>query len=367
MALVGFGDLKDQEIHALWDLEELKRLELRDKTTFEQMIREVQDVANAVSGEFTRVPPYNGLFAVQDNPDVEYGTFVGGGIQELTEYSVPDPYRGKTTGHMLPIKMFARSLGWTLLSLENRRRNQIEADLQVVIDDIRDHFQQRVLSRFFKMEAELVNETAGASVPFADGGTADATYVPLKSPHGVEFAYTHDHYLRTATNNDASLLASVKHLKEHGHEAPYDLLGAEADVAVYQAMDGWRAPEWPGIIYRDTSAGMDRAALEGTQEYEGYIETGAGIVRVKLLPRIPTLYYALFKAYGSGGAKAPMRMRIDENVGFGWQVMPGKYVNDPLSLAVLRSEFDFGIGGDRTNGVFVEIDASGDYASPTIS
>ena len=367
MALLGFGDLKDQAVHALWDLEELARLVLRDGTTFDQMVREAQDVANAVSGEVTRLPHYSELFSVQDTPDLEYGTFVGGGIQEMTEYSVPDPYRGATTGHMLPVKMFSRSLGWTHLALENRRRNQLEADLAVLVDDIRNHFQQRLLARLFKMEAEAVNDTAGASVPFADGGVADSNWVPLRSMDGEEFDNTHDHYLRVAALNDAAFDASILHLKEHGHVPPYDCLGAQADIATFQALTGWRAPEWAGIVYRDTSSGTDRAALQGIQEYDGYIETQYGIVRLKTLPRIPTLYFNVHKSYGPGAAGAPLRMRIDPQKGFGWQIVPGVYVNSPLYLAMMRAEFDFGIGSDRTNSVNTYVFASGDYITPVIS
>jgi hypothetical protein len=284
----------------------------------------------------------------------------------MTEYSIPDPYIGKTTGHMIPIKMFTRSIGWTFLALEKRRRNQIEADMAVVVDDIRNHFQQKVLRRFFKMEAEVVGDTAGASVPFADGGVADSNWIPLRSPDGVEFAYTHDHYLRVATLNTASIVAAMKHLREHGHEPPYDIIGAELDAATYQALDEWRAPVWPGIIYRDTSAGMDRASLSGIEEYDGFMETVAGVAKIWFTPRLPTGYFSVFKDYGPGSELAPCRMRIGDN-GFGWQIVPGQYVNSPQNLALLRAEFDFGIGKDRTNGVFTKVFASGDYITPVIS
>lgn len=367
MALLGFGDLKDQTIHALWDLAELKRLELRDGTTFDQMVTEVQDAANAVSGEILSAPHYSDLFSVQNNPDIEYGVYTGGGIQEMTEYSVPDPFRGKTTGHMLPIKMWNRTLGWTFLSLESRRRTQLEADIQVLVTDIRDHYQQRLMQKFFTMEASKVNDTAGSSVPFADGGTADANYVPLQGPQGQTFLVTHDHYLRVTAVSNANNLAAVQHLTEHGHQPPFDLLIANADIATYRALTEWRSPEWAGIVYRDASSGTDRAALSGIQEYLGYLETADGIVRVWESVRVPTAYSAMWKAYGAGSPQNPLRMRVDSNVGFGWSVIPGNFVNAPLALVAARSEFDVGVGNDRTNGVFTEIDSTGDYATPTIS
>ncbi len=367
MAVLGFGDMKDQVLHPLWDLAEMKKLELRDGATFDQMLQESQDVANAVSGEFLRLPHYSGLFAIQDTPELEYGTYTGGVIQEMTEYSVPDPYRGKTTGHMIPVKMYSRSLGWTMLSLENRRRNQLEADLQVVVDDIRNQFQQLLLSRFFKMEVEAVGATAGASVPFADGGVTDSTWIPRPSPDGTTFLSTHDHYLRTTPLAIAAINTAVDHLWEHGHKAPYVLCGSDADSATYSAFTEWLGPTWPGIAYQDTAAGTDRSTLPGIEEFRGAITTDKGLVYVWLTPRVPTNIFGLYKPYGSGSALNPLRLRIDPARGFGWNVLPGRYVNDPISLAVLRAEHAFGIGEDRTNAVLTLIAASGDYITPTIS
>lgn len=365
MALLGFGDLKDQGVHALWDLEELKLIELRDGTTMDQMVREAQGVAAAVSGEVTRTPHINTLFSVQDTPELEYGTYTGGGIQQMTEYSVPDPFRGKTTGHMLPISMFTRSLGWTFLALENRRRTQLEADLNVVVDDIRQHNIQKILAQFFKMEAAAVNDTSGASVPFADGGTSDATWVPARSPDGEVFLYTHDHYLRqAATHTQALTLTAVEHLSEHGHQPPFDIIASAADSATWAAFAGWRYPEWAQIAYRDTT---NKAKLDGIDLFNGYLELDVGICRVWFTQRVPTGYWAVYKDYGAGAAKAPLRARIDPRKGWGWQMVPGQYVNSPLNLAVLRAEWDIGTGEDRTNGVFVRNFASGDYVTPTIS
>lgn len=368
MALLGFGDLKDQGVHALWDLEELKKLELRDGSTMDQMVREAQGVASAVSGEVLRTPHINTLFSVQDTPELEYGTYTGGGIQQMTEYSVPDPFRGKTTGHMLPISMYTRSLGWTFLALENRRRNQLEADLNVVVDDIRQHNIQNILQQFFRMEARVVNDTAGASVPFADGGVADSNWVPARSPDGAVFANTHDHYLRqAATLTQALVLTAVQHLSEHGHAPPYDIIASKSDAAVWAAFAGWRYPEWAGVVYRDTSSGTDRAALNGIDLFNGYLELEEGIARVWFTQRVPQGYWAVYKDYGAGASRAPLRARIDPRKGWGWQMVPGNYVNSPLNLAVLRSEWDIGTAEDRTNGVFVYNFASGDYVTPTIT
>ena len=371
MAYVGFGDLKDVGILPLWDLSSIKKLELADGTTFDQVVLEASAVAFEASAEITRLPIFRTLFSIQNGVTLKYGTYTGGGIQEATEYSVPDPYRGKTTGHSLPIKLFERSVGWTRMMLEKVAMDQIEADLTVMVNDIQDHSQVKMLTRLFATGAETVGDTAGASVPFADGGTADATWIPKRGPWGEVFANTHNHYLRHATLDVAtSIQLAFDHLWEHGHRPPFTLIGSSADAATYQALTEWRRPSWDQwIIYRDASAATDKAKLnaDDLNTWDGLLELPKGIVQVHLSPRVPTAYYNMHKAYGVGDARNPLRMRIDPKRGFGWQNVPGIYVNDPTTLAAFINEFGWGIGEDRTNTVNVEIDSAGNYASPTIS
>jgi hypothetical protein len=364
MATLGIGALADLEIHPLWDLEEMKKLELVDGTTFDQALAELQEAANVLSSSLTSLPHYSALYAVQDNVEVEYGTGVTNGVQEATEFSAPDAKRGKTTGHNIPLKMWARALGWTILGLRDRRREQMIADTTSALNDMRDHFQQRMLQRFFKLEAETVGQTSGASVPLADGGTADSTYRPPDSQAGKKFTTSHTHFLRHAAINAANIDLVAEHLHEHGHMAPWEMVVAEGDLATFAALDNWNKPNWADLIYRAT---VDRAALPSTEDYNGFYESKHGLFKVFTSPRVPSSYYGAWKDYGRLDPRNPVRMRINPRVGFGWQLVPGTYLLAPQLLAVLHSEYDFGIGETRTNGVCVEIDASGSYATPAIS
>jgi hypothetical protein len=97
MATLGIAALADLEIHPLWDLDEMKKLELVEA------LSELQEAANLLSASLTSMPHYSSLFSVQDNVEVEYATGVTNGVQEATEFSAPDAKRGKTTGHNIPI------------------------------------------------------------------------------------------------------------------------------------------------------------------------------------------------------------------------------------------------------------------------
>jgi hypothetical protein len=253
--------------------------------------------------------------------------------------------------------MWTRALGWTILGLRDRRREQIVADTTSALDDMRDHFQQRMLQRFFKMEAEAVGATSGASVPLIDGGTADSTYRPPDSPDGKKFTTSHDHFLRLATL-DATMFDTVAdHLHEHGITAPWECVISETDLATAAALTNWNAPNWSDLIYRAT---VDRAALPNTEDYNGFYESKHGLFKVFTSPRVPANYLGFWKDYGRLDPRNPVRMRINPRIGFGWQLVPGTYLLAPQLLAVLHSEYDFGISENRINGVCVEIDSAGE-------
>lgn len=364
MATLGFLTLLDRTAPSLWDLTEMKKLELADGRTFDEMIGDIEDGLREVNAALLSGPHYPSLFSVQDDVEVEYPVGVSNGVEEATEFGVPSPKRGAVTGHSLPLKSYDRALGWTMMGLKKARSAKLDADVRSAVTDIKNAWQKHLLTRFFKMEGETVGSTSNASVPFADGGTTDATYVPPDSPDGESFASSHDHFLRVDTIANA-LPVAIETLQEHGHASPFEIIGARADAATWKAVTGWKAPEWPGIVYH--ASATERAAMSEVSDYFGYIETTYGIARVWLTPRVPTNIFGMFKDYGPGDMRAPLRVRIHPNVGFGWSIVPGNFVNAPQLLAVLYSEYGVGTGEDRTNGVATYINASGDYVTPTIS
>ncbi len=368
MATLSFADLKDTAKPSLWDLDEIKTVELADGASFADMVADVNAGLALVNGEMLSAPHYGDMIAVQDEVELEYPIGVSNGVEVATEYGTPTPKRGATTGHSLPLIPYDRALGWTMMYVRKARRMKLDADVRSAVTDIRSHWQQKILERFFKMEGEAVGTTANASVPLADGGTVDSTYVPNDSPDGESFASSHDHFLRTATLNQAALDAAVESLQEHGHQGPFDIIAARADAGTWtntSTFTGFKKPEWPGIVYH--SSATERMAQTNIEEYFGYVEGPYGISRLWLTPRVPTNYFGVFKSYGAGDPRNPVRIRIDNNFGFGWQIVPGNWVNAPSLMAVCYAEMGFGIGEDRTNGVCTYIAASGDYVTPTIS
>jgi hypothetical protein len=348
----------------LWDGDELTKIRLQDGRTFEQMQAEIQAALMMLNGQMLNMAHYGDLVAVQDDAEYEYNIGDSNVVEVMGEYSAPTPRRGATTGHMLPLTPYTYGLGWTWRYLAKARSTRLDADVRSAVVAIRDNWQKTLLTRFFKVEGETVGTTSNASVPFADGGDTDSNYVPPDSPEGESFTSSHDHFLRQTAINDTNFTTALEHIQEHGHQSPFDVIASRADISSWTALTGWKNPEWPGIMYH--ASGVERADVQEVSAYFGYIETDYGIARLWATPRVPTNYYGVFKSYGPGDPRNSLRIRIDMNTGFGWRLVPGQWVNMPTQMAVAYAEYGVGIG-DRTNGVCVEIDSSGDYASPTIS
>ena len=184
MAVLGPADQKNLVLPNLWDNTYINNVRLESGKAFEDMLREIRQGLQMFNvSNLLGMTNYGSMVAVQDTPEVEYASGSSGGVQEFTEYKPADPYRGITTGHMIGLKTWNRTLGWTMLYLMKARESQLDADLRSAFLDINVQWQQRALQRFFKSTADTLGST-GKSVPLADGGTADTTYIPYTSPRG---------------------------------------------------------------------------------------------------------------------------------------------------------------------------------------
>jgi hypothetical protein len=205
--------------------------------------------------------------------------------------------------------------------------------------------------------------TSGKSVAFADGGTADSTYIP-PSVGGRNFLSSHDHYSRQtadAAGRTAALKALGWTLKEHSHNPPWDLIVAEADKDLWTAQTEFKKPvrEWLA------TAGVEARATVPEDVYLGILETGDGWFRLRPEPRLPTGYAGAFKPAGFNNPGAPLLVRLEDGFPLGL-VLVATITNFPLQDAI--AYFTYGIGvGDRTAGACVYFYASGDYVDPTIT
>lgn len=364
MALIGPNDLKQYALPSYWDASKLTTERLADGTTYEELLSTISAGLAAQNGALMSNSLFASLMSAIDEGAVEYGIGASNGFEAHTEYGRPDARRAATTGHMLPLLSYDRAFGWTWDFLQKARRIQIDEDIASGMEDLRNKFAQLLLTRHFKSTYDSVG--SGRSMPFADGGTADAAYIPKHQPDRASaFDASHTHLQRLNGITQANLETAIAHLWEHGHDAPYDLLAAQADVSSWtnQTNVTGYVPRANGLIQYGT--GQDLALVD--PDVQGVIETDYGPVRVRFNARIPTKYWTVWKSYGPMDQRNPLRVRFNPRYGVGAILLAGDHIRQyPLENAILYMEVGVGIG-DRTNGVIVENDSGGSYATPTIS
>ena len=369
MTTLGFADLKDTSLPTLWDEDAITKVKLADGSSFAEMVGRAQAAMSLLNRELLSMPVYSSLYAVQDNMEMEYAVGVNNSVEEATEYSAPVPHKGKSTGHMLPITPYDVALGWTQMYLRNARSSKLDLDIRQMVVSWRKKFQQTLLSRFFTSDANAVGSTS-SDVPFADGGSADSTYVPPESSSGEVFLYTHNHFLgysetgiTSGTFDNNALSVAVEHLQEHDTDGPFVAMCSRADIGSWAAVDGFKPPTWSGINYQQSA--VERSQFGDIRSYFGAVETDYGLVNLWATPRIPTGNFGVIPITPEDGMGRPLRMRINPNFGFGVNLVPGNWINAPALLVVAFAEFGIGVG-NRVGGVCVDLGASS-WAAPTIS
>jgi hypothetical protein len=282
-------------------------------------------------------------------------------LEEISEYAVPDPILAKGTGHMIPLKDYGGSLGWTYMGLRRAHARHLDRDIRRLIERSRNTWEKKLMTRLWKSVYEAVG-SSGRSMPFADGGTADADYIP-PSYEGKVFDSSHTHYFCEA-DSGAGRLAGAKDmagtLYEHGIMPPYDLIIPRADIADWTALTEFTKPT---RAFLETMGVETRANL--ADDYIGLIELDESWMFVKPVNRLPANYAGLFKPVGFNSPLAPMQVRYEEGYPLGLSLV-GRLENFPMEQAV--AYFTFGVGiADRLRGSVCFFDAGGTYVDPTIS
>lgn len=359
---IALSDLKSVvRLPGNWDLDYLRKFSTVEGMTFDAVVSELGGALLAFNRSLTA-----GYWAryIRATTDIEAEYAIGnaaGKWKKVTDLSRPDPVRGDTTGHMLPMDDYGKSLQWTNLALRRMRRAKLEATIRALTDGAQDTWEYALLKRMFYSLYDAVG--TGRSVPFADAGVADSSYVPPKYD-GVSFASTHTHYLchaDDAAGRTAFLKAAAAHLKEHGILSPWDLVVSATDKAVWSAQTEFVKPERAAIL----AAGVAARAVVDEEEYIGVLETDEGYFNVKLTSHVPTKYAGAFKPRGFGAAGNVLAVRYEEGYPLG-VVIQGNMGEFPLEGA--STLFTFGVGvDDRVSGVCVFFDAGGVWSNPTIT
>jgi hypothetical protein len=366
MATLGPNELKQVALPSGFDAAYLTQMALKDGRTYEAYLNDLATVISEANRNLMADPLVASLVSVTDEASLEYAIGVSNGFEPHTEYGTPTGKRAATTGTMLPLNGYDRALSWTHDYLRNARTAQLDANVDSAVADLYNIWEQKVLTRLFKSTYDSVG--SGKSMPLADAGTADSAYVPVNHPdRATAFASTHDHIHHYNGITQTGLEEAIAHLWEHGHDAPYTLVIAQADVGSWSnttTVTGWIKKAATEIRYGTTT---NLATVDPS--YIGAIETSVyGSVLVRASARIPTLFWAAYKSYGPGDARNPLVVRQSADYGLGAVLLSGREYpiwQFPLEGAILFFEFGVGVR-DRVGAVARKNHASA-YADPTIA
>lgn len=364
----GVNSLTNITLPGTWDTAELTRLRLRDGTSYEAILNDINAAVQIVNSGLNS-NYYGGMVSLTTDLGVEYRSGVSTGFEDATEYTQPDAQRAESYGHMLPLRRSDRKMGWTTRWLEEARRINIDDDIAAMLSDVTNLYEQRVLTRFFKSTAETGRAYGlganGVSLPFADGSQTYVWTPPPRPDRGGTFANTHSHYLRLDGITQANVETAVKHIWEHGIDGPYDLIVSLADV------DAWtNATNVTGYVQRPDALvtyGANTTLSTVDSTYLGVVTTKYGTCRLVYNGRIPTKYWGVYKTFGSNDPRNPLRIRYDEPFGFGARLVVERVDLYPLAGAIARFDFGVGIGADRVSAVLVRNHTSGNYSDPVIA
>jgi hypothetical protein len=363
MAL-GSNDLKQWALPAGWDAGRLQQYKLASGETYDDLINDITAGLAIANRSLLSDPIVASLVSVGTEMTIEYPTGTSIGFQDHTEYGRPDAVRAATTGHMPEPIHKDLMLSWTHDFLRKSRRPQIDASITAALQELRNMWTKTILTRLSKSTYTAVG--SGKSMPVADAGVADSTYVPPNFPdRATAFASSHTHLLRLNGITQANLETAVAHLWEHGYDAPYDLLISQTDAGAWStvaSVTGW-VKRADGLIRYGTQT--DLANVD--DGYLGVIETSTyGPVRVRASARIPTTFWFVYKSFGTLDERNPLTVVPSPTYGLGGVLLAGDHIRHyPLENAILTAEFSIGVK-NRVGAVLVRNDSSSVYTDPTI-
>lgn len=340
-----------------WDATELRNFSLQDGTTYAAIVAQMNAALGALNAELYNDPLWAGLVSYTDQPDLEYRVGVSNGMQDFTEYGLPDPKRADTEGHMLPLRAYDRGLGWTWNYMRHARMSQIQADIADAIKDARDKWRVRILTRLLKRgdDSGAANGlgSSGYSPGFATAAASTSVDFTPPTYGGNAFTSNHEHYvgINGGSYTNAVFTDARTELREHGHEPPYNFLISPTDESQFTPtnLTDFVPTAKTNIRY---GTGVDLATVADASVTPGVYPIGViSDFVVWTVPGMPQYYGAGYKSYGPNSQRNPLRVRLDKGMMRPMvTAMPDPRAGNatsPLQFLMLFLEFGVGVA-DRT-------------------
>ena len=337
----------------------IEGLRTRAGVDFADVIREIDSRLGALNA--TIDPLLAMLITTTTEPFADGIAPIAFDVQEAGEYTIARPQLVEGFAHMLPIRPYDVTIGFTEDGLDNMSLPKILAQVDSAFAGYRKLYRRLALVRLFSdAEVRVDKRTTAKSPGFAGSGTGDNAFT-RPYPNGAPLPGGYTHYYRVA---QASLATGIKTARERLRkwaQGPFDLIAPQALIDLIVAINPGNPTDGfvsAGTLLVRNSANAAEAQVDGTV----YVGVLFGDIRVHLaIDDFTDLNIAIFKSYGNFNPQNPLAWRYDELQGRNAFVRSRALF--PLADAIIKQKLGIGVN-NRTGAALISIADTGNYTPP---
>lgn len=352
----GFLDTRYIDFPSSVDVAYIQGLQNREGVSFAEIVAELDRRLVALNSSLD--PLLAALMYVTSETFADNTGPVAFTIEERSERTIARPQLAEALAHMLAIKGWDVSLGFTEDFLMGARMDRIITQFDSIVAGLKHLYRVRGLTRLFSTaEVPVDRKTSATSPGFAGSGTGSNAFTrPFPDGSALSGGYT-NYWRDTAANRAVLIAAMIAHIQRWA-EPPFDYLGSAAETTAVQALAGF-VPAGSALVR--VGAGTAEALVDPNV----YIGVYNGVLRIrKPLLDFTTAHFAIFKSFGNLAPGNPLVWRYDPKRGRYAYVRYRSLF--PLDQAVVIQDFDINVG-NRVAAELALVAASGSYAAPTIA
>jgi hypothetical protein len=360
----GYLDTQYIDFPAGLDAAYLSSLRTRAGVEFPRVLREIDSRLAALNR--TLDPLVASLITATTEALVDSSGAPALEVDERGEYTLARPQLVDGAAHMLPIRGYDVSLGFTEDGLEGMSLHRILLNVDSLLAGFRRLYRRQALKRLFSnAEVRVAPTTTDTSPGFVGSGTGENVFSrPFPDGQALPNGYTHYLFANTSNAGElATVLLAGRDQLRRWHAGPYDLIAPSGMLPLVEAIAG----DGPSDSFVSAGSALVRPALgeaEARVDATAYVGVLFGDVRVQIgIEDTQSPNLALFKSYGPLDPRNPLAWRYDEKKGRS-AVLRYRSLY-PLDQAVVKQDFGIGVN-DRTGAVLIRAaNGAAAYVSPT--
>lgn len=354
-----FGILDTQyiDLPANIDTTFLEGLRTRSGYDFPQLLRQLDSRLGALNRNLD--PLLAALLAPASTDDVaDTSNPTALVVTERGEYTIARPQYVEGQAHMLAMRGYDITLGFTEDGLEDLSLNRILLNVDSLFLGLRNLYRKEALKRLFSdAEVRISVKTSATSPGFAGSGTGGNVFSG-SYPDGSPLPGGYTHYYRDTAANRLAVIKSAKQRLLKWQQGPFDLIAPQSEIDAIVALG---EPYFYRVDKQFVRLGANNnIATINPDIYVGILDED---IRVRQpISDFSSTNIALFKSNGNLSPSNPLVWKFDEKKGRSAYVRSRSMF--PLADATVLQTFGINVN-NRTAAALIRIDAAGGYVPPT--